>query len=596
MQRAMNPGSLVAFVTVCAAGLLSLAIGARARRSDLDALLLALLAAIGVWGAGVGAWSAADFDASWQTLALMTSFVGVFAAMPLWLLFVVRAARPRWLERVRALPLWLAAPYALAYLALLTDSRHHWVLREGVPTTAPIRDFAGPVLIALAVLSVTWLLTASGLLLAWAWRLRHRLDVHRASLVALALAAVVPLAGLGARFFVGATSAHSVFPASFVVAALLLAAGPLRDRLLRGVPLAHRDVFESLRDGVLVANARGEIVDANPAAERLLGSELARLRARDLADVIAELAAPERSSSLRRELDDLASSEAPLRLDVALRDGRRLEVRAACVGEVATDSLGRYALLRDRTAERRFAEAARRAQKLETVATLAGGVAHEVSNPLAFVRANLAEIDRLGAAAEQHLEGGASPLARELVDLRSLAQEALEGIARIERIAAGMRRLSTAGDGFGSVELGPVLDEAVQLARIRFARPLDVALRLDPQLPSVRGAPALLVQALLHLLVAAQRGASADGSAIEVRGERTGDEVVVRIAAAGRAGADARRELVDAEREAGAARSDDPGLPIARDIARDHGGALEVAGPAAAPTELALRLPLAEGV
>jgi PAS domain S-box-containing protein len=590
----MDSGALVALVTVCAAGLLSLAIGARARRSDLDALLLALLAAIGVWGAGVGIFSALP-DPSWQSVALMTSFVGVFTAMPLWLLFVVRAAQPRWLERIRALPLWLAAPYALAYLALLVDSRHHWVLREGVPTTAAVRDFAGPLLIGLALLSIAWLLTASGLLLGWAWRLRHRLDIHRASLVALALAAIVPIGGLVARFFVGSSSAHSVFPASFVVAALLLAAGPLRDRLLRGVPLAHRDVFESLRDGVLVANARSEIVDANPAAERLLGSELARLRGRDLADVIAELAAPERSSSLRRELEDLAASEAPLRLDVALRDGRRLEVRAACVGDVETESLGRYALLRDRTAERLFAEAARRAQKLETVATLAGGVAHEVSNPLSFVRANLAEIDRLGAAAERHLGSGPSPLARELVDLRGLAQEALDGIGRIERIAAGMRRLSTANDGFGSVELGPVLDEAVQLARIRFARPLDVALRLDPQLPNVRGAPALLVQALLHLLVAAQRGAGPSGSAIEVRGERAGGEVVVRIAAAGSAGAHTRRELADAERDVDAALSDDPGLPIARDIARDHGGALEVAGPDAAPTELALRLPLAEG-
>jgi len=450
------------------------------------------------------------------------------------------------------------------------------------------RQFAGPWMLGFAALAIVSLLLAATVLCKWAWQLRRRPEIHRASLVALVAAAIVPVAGCLARLFFGASTVHAVFPASFVVALLLLAAGPLRDRMLREVPLSHRDVFDGLRDGVLVANAKGAIVDANRAAERLLGCERALLCGRELSGAIAELAAPERSSALRRELEDLATTSAPLRLDVALRDGRRLEVRAACVGNPGSEPLGRYALLRDRTEERRFSEVARRAQKLETVATLAGGVAHEVSNPLAFVRANLAEIDRLGASAERALASDPTPLASELADLRGLAREALEGIARIERIAAGMRRLSTAGEGFCVVELGPVLDEAVQLARIRFAQPLDVDLRLDPELPSVRGAPALLVQAVLHLLVAAQRGAAASGAPIEVRGERAGEEVVVRIGRAGN-GHGAPEPQVAAE-----GRGDDPGLPIARDIARDHGGELEVGGPPGAPTTLALRLPLAD--
>jgi signal transduction histidine kinase len=41
---------------------------------------------------------------------------------------------------------------------------------------------------------------------------------------------------------------------------------------------------------------------------------------------------------------------------------------------------------------------------------------------------------------------------------------------------------------------------------------------------------------------------------------------------------------------------DDLSLPIARDIARDHGGELEISGSPGAPTALALHLPLAEVV
>jgi signal transduction histidine kinase len=202
------------------------------------------------------------------------------------------------------------------------------------------------------------------------------------------------------------------------------------------------------------------------------------------------------------------------------------------------------------------------------------------------VRADLNEIQRLAEAVEAHRKGGPSPLADELADLRGLAEEALEGIARIERIAAGMRRLATAGEGFGAVDLIPVLDEAVQLARIRFTRPLAVELQLDPQLPAVRGAPALLVQALVHLLVAAQRGPAAAGGTIRVRGERSDGTVLLRIGGAGGA------ETVAAA--ASAPDGDDLGVPIARDIARDHGGELEVVGPPGAPSALTLRLPLVE--
>lgn len=586
----MDSRVLLALCCLFAAGALAFGVARRARRSDLHALLLALLASSATWSAGITAWGVLDAPLS-RHIALRVGFLGVLSATQLWLVFALRAARPALLERLPLLPPLVLLPSALAYVALLTDSAHHGML--GVDQGDRFQDFSGPLLLAFVAYTMVCLLGATAVLGAWTWRLRQRADLHRVAVVATAVAALLPIAAAGMTLSGIAPPAHAMLPASLIVSLLLLTAGPLRDRLLRAVPLAHRDVFDALRDGVLVANAGGAIVDANPAAERILGRPHAQLRGRELCDVIADLAAPERSSSLRSDLADLAATTAPLRLDVTLGDGRRLEVRAACVGSVE-EPLGRYALLRDRTEERRFAEVARRAQKLETVATLAGGVAHEVSNPLAFVRANLAEVERLGAAVLDHLAAGPSPLAHELADLRDLAREALDGIARIERIAAGMRRLSTAGEGFAPVELGPVLDEAVLLARIRFAKPLAVELHLDPQLPAVRGASALLVQALLHLLLAAQRSAQASGGAIRVEGLRIGAEVVLRVGWP-QAGPDA---LPAAQRSCGVPgeAAGDLSLPIARDIARDHGGELEIGGSPSAPTALALHLPLAEVV
>jgi len=580
----MDSRVLLAICCLAAAGALAFGVARRARRSELHALLLALLASAVLWIAGITALGILDAPLA-RHIALRVAFLGVLSITQLWLVFVLRAAQPALLERWTSLPALVLVPSALAYVALLTNSAHRGMLiaEQG----HGIQDIAGPLMRAFVVYSVVCLLGATAELCAWTWRLRQRADLHRAGLVATAVAALLPIAATAITVSGIAPPAHSMVPAALVVSLLLLTAGPLRDRLLHAVPLAHRDVFDALRDGVLVANAHGSIVDANPAAERILARPCAQLRGRELCDVIAELAAPERSSTLRSDLEDLASTTAPLRLDVALGDGRRLEVRTACVGP-AEEPLGRYALLRDRTEERRFAEAARRAQKLETVATLAAGVAHEVSNPLAFVRANLAEVERLGAAVLDHLAAGPSPLAHEIVDLRDLAREALEGIARIERIAAGMRRLSTASEGFAPVELRPVLDEAVLLARIRFPKPLAVETHLDPQLPAVRGASALLVQALLHVLLAAQRGAQASGGAIRVEGRRIGAEVVLRVGWPG--------GPRDSSSPLPSGAEDDLSLPIARDIARDHGGELEICGSPSAPTELSLHLPLAEVV
>ena len=440
---------------------------------------------------------------------MRVAFLGVFAATPLWLIFALRASRPRCLERLPFLPGLIALPQTLAFLALLTNSAHHGMLREGKQWSQAFFDFAGPWMLGFGVISALWMLAAAVLLLTWAWRLWRRAEVHRASVVALALAGVVPLAGYAARVVVPATTVHAVFPASFVVAVLLLAAGPLRERLLRGVPLGHRDVFESLRDGVLVANAAGAIADANPAAERLLGRELSRLRGRELADVIAELAVPERSSSLRRELEDVAASPAPLRLDVGAarrpspRGPRRLRGRRRRPSRSAATPCCAIAPRSVASQRRRGARRSSRPWRRSPAASRTRSATRSRSCARTWPRS-------IGSARPPSdiSRRGRRRSPSELVDLRGLAQEALEGIARIERIAAGMRRLSTASEGFAARRARARVDEAVQLARIRFARPLDVELRLEPELPSVRGAPALLVQALLHLLVAAQRGAS----------------------------------------------------------------------------------------
>ena len=72
-----------------------------------------------------------------------------------------------------------------------------------------------------------------------------------------------------------------------------------------------------------------------------------------------------------------------------------------------------------------------------------------------------AELARMGELVNGR--AAESKLAAELTDLRDIALETLEGVERIERVVADMRRLSAApGDGFTAVDLNDVARDAAR--------------------------------------------------------------------------------------------------------------------------------------
>jgi PAS domain S-box-containing protein len=95
------------------------------------------------------------------------------------------------------------------------------------------------------------------------------------------------------------------------------------------------------------------------------------------------------------------------------------------------------------------------AERLASIGTLAAGIAHEVSSPLAFVLTNLAFVEeRL-----RELGGG------ELASLREALEEALDGARRVQRIAADLKDFSRAGPPEqGPVDLPSVVAGALTLA------------------------------------------------------------------------------------------------------------------------------------
>ncbi|OJH38012.1 sensor histidine kinase [Cystobacter ferrugineus] len=166
-------------------------------------------------------------------------------------------------------------------------------------------------------------------------------------------------------------------------------------------------------------------------------------------------------------------------------------------------------------------------ERLVLVGQLAAGVAHEVNNPLAFVKANLSYLQRETADEAWTIE-------RE--EFRDVLDETKQGVMRIQQIVTDLRGFSRA-DPLGEQQEPGVLEEALKeakrLASVRLREGGEVALALAPELPAVRLGQRHMVQVLVNLLInaadAAQSAQPPRRPHIKVSAHREAGGVCLRV-------------------------------------------------------------------
>jgi C4-dicarboxylate-specific signal transduction histidine kinase len=359
-----------------------------------------------------------------------------------------------------------------------------------------------------------------------------------------------------------------VTPQLLGLGALLIRIAIADSGLALHLPLARSDVMEQVEIGILVADLEGEVVDANLAARRLIGT--GNLVGRPLAALLeAARAQSERVVEIRT---------VPLRSVVA--------------------QVGTAALLADRTeaqhAERRLALAAR----LEALGFLTAGIAHEVNNPLAFIRANLTHFEKLARElSDPSANGRSTGRARELLaETAELLADTQEGVERIAALVQRLRIFAREPDGDAPpqpVDLGRIADVAVAMAGVGVP-PGAIRKRIAP-VPAVHGVEAELVQIAVNLLVNAVQ--ASDGLPdIEIEVGPDGAGVALRVRDRGHGIAlDVLPRVFDpffTTKPPGIGTG--LGLSLSYDLARRNGGRLEAANRARRGAEFTLWLP-AEG-
>lgn len=127
--------------------------------------------------------------------------------------------------------------------------------------------------------------------------------------------------------------------------------------------------------------------------------------------------------------------------------------------------------------------------QMATIGTLAASVAHEINNPIAFVQANLNQLESLWQKPD------------EADDFHEILVECRDGVDRVRAIVADLLTMARRSDGRDErVDLREVVESALPLLRreARYRARLNVELG---EVPAVIGDPRLLGQVVLNLSV-----------------------------------------------------------------------------------------------
>ncbi len=311
----------------------------RWRKSPGGLALILLSAASAIWAATAGL-EAAAVPLSTKILWSKIEYIGITSA-PVFLLILGLefAGLGPWLTRRNMVLLW-GIPVVSLLLAA-TNEWHHLIWTSFTPSGA------GNNVVLYGHGAWFWVLVAFAhgaslafvLLLARAV-LKYR-DVHRHQAALLLVAAFFPWLGNALYAFqLGPFPGQDLTSLGLALAAVLLTLNMRRFQLLDLVPVARHTLVESMRDGVLVLDAKNRVVDANPAMSRLLAIE--PLRAGE--DAVARLAAwPElvRTCCYR--------SQSFSEVQLYAQQPRFLSVRVSPIRDERGRSLGQLVILRDIT-------------------------------------------------------------------------------------------------------------------------------------------------------------------------------------------------------------------------------------------------------
>ncbi len=330
----------------------------------------------------------------------------------------------------------------------------------------------------------------------------------------------------------------------------------------------HR-LFLSAQDGVMMTDTNGKILDWNPALERMTGWT----REEALGQRPAILKSGKHAPEFYERLWDSIRAGHPFveRFVNRRKDGSEFLVWESVSPVKASDGTTQYfmAILTDLSEREQMLEALRHTEQVKLVGQLAGGILHEVRNPLI----------------------GLGSLATHLGEQTSLPQEARDRCRLIAREASRIDELLESHLGqlrprpfdIAACELPSVLDDMFTLLRPNLVKnQILIRTSVAPDLPAVDASRAHILQVCLNIVMNAI-DAMPGGGTVHARLApeiRRVPGVLIRFADSGKGiTAEDLKRIYEPFFTNGKAKGVGLGLTITRDIVERHHGQLVIQSP-----------------
>jgi len=254
------------------------------------------------------------------------------------------------------------------------------------------------------------------------------------------------------------------------------------------------------------------------------------------------------------------------------------------------------------------------AHRLESLGTLAGGIAHELNTPIQFVSDNMRFLgeafEELQRALNEYRafvpaeENARIATANDLdflsEEIPSAVKQSLEGLGRAADIVLAIKRFShPSGDIKENNDLNQIITTTATVSKNQWKYVADLELNLDPDLPPVKSNAGELNQVLINLIVNAahaieDKGDKVHKGKISISTRRAGNAVACSVSDTG-VGIPSRYrdkifDLFFTTKEPG--RGTGQGLALVHKIITNHGGRITVDSEVGRGTRFIFVLPL----
>jgi PAS domain S-box-containing protein len=447
-----------------------------------------VMIAVAVWSGGYALEiSATQFET--KVFWAKFQYIGITAIPLLWLRFVIHyVGESAWMTPARFL--LLAIGPLLTVVFVWFNERMHLIWTDiSVDTSlgfSMLRFDYGPGLWAYAGYSYLLLLIGALMLFRAIVRL-PRLGSRQGAVVLFA--ALAPWAG-NALYLTGANPFPllDLTPFSFAVTGLVVAWGMGRFQFMGTVPVAHRAILEGMQAGVIALDTANNIVELNPAAERMFDVRSEAVVGKPAQRVFAEQ--PELLEWL------MARREKTIRGTLRSRGAQRdFDIRTMLLYDRRRHA-GRMITFHDIS---KLTRAEREAEEAKDVAEAANrskseflaNVSHEIRTPLNAIMGmtDLTLEGELGSKQRGYLEvarSSAESLLSIINDILDFSKIEVRKLV-LDRVAFDLRKL--------------VQETSKMLAATAAGKPLKLRFTVAPDVPSVVvGDPLRLRQVLINLV------------------------------------------------------------------------------------------------